>query len=274
MLINFVDFKKAFDSIHRESLWKIMKSYGIPQRIIDIIRNFYNGSKCAAKHGGEVRKWFQIITGVRQGYFLSPLIFALVVDWVMTRLMSGKNTVIKWVNGDRLGDLDFADDIALLENSWKGMKDLTDRTQKEAAKEADSSCDRKIKVRIGRANATFGRLDKILKKNGCSTTTKIRLHNVMVVSTLLYGSETWPITVANRKRLEAAHHRRLRRILHVSWPDKITNKSIRERTGQEDIENIVRKRRLRWLSTCGAWTRIEEPTRYCIGYMGEEREKE
>ena len=36
-------------------------------------------------------------------------------------------------------------------------------------------------------------------------------------------------------------------MLHVSWHDKITNKSIRERTGQEDMENIFRMRRLRWL---------------------------
>src|SRR6218665_3120961 len=76
---------------------------------------------------------------------------------------------------------------------------------------------------------------------------KIQLYNAIVVSTLPYGSETWPMTVANRKRLEAAHHRWLRRILHVSWRDKILNKSIRERTGQEDMENIIRKRRLQWL---------------------------
>src|SRR6218665_1534388 len=60
----------------------------------------------------------------------------------------------------------------------------------------DSSCDREIKVRIGRANATFGRLNKIWEKNGCSIKTKIRLYNVIIVSTLLYGSETWPMTVA------------------------------------------------------------------------------
>ena len=62
---------------------------------------------------------------------MSPLIFALVVDWVMTRVMSVKDAGIRWINGDRLGDLDFADNIALLENSWKGMKELTDRTQKK-----------------------------------------------------------------------------------------------------------------------------------------------
>ena len=32
ILLNFVDFKKAFDSIHRESLWKIAALYGIPEK--------------------------------------------------------------------------------------------------------------------------------------------------------------------------------------------------------------------------------------------------
>ena len=40
---------------------------------------------------------------------------------------------------------------------------------------ADSSCDMEVKVRIGKANATFGRLHKIWKKNGCNIKTKIRL---------------------------------------------------------------------------------------------------
>ena len=32
LVINFIDFKKAFDSVHRPSLWKILKHYGIPAR--------------------------------------------------------------------------------------------------------------------------------------------------------------------------------------------------------------------------------------------------
>ena len=46
-------------------------------------------------------------------------------------------------------------------------------------------------------------------------------------------------------RLDSEHHRWLWRILHVSRRDKIKNKSVRERTGQEDMENIIRNRRLR-----------------------------
>ena len=37
LCINFVDFEKAFDSVHRESLWRILQAYGMPQQIIDII---------------------------------------------------------------------------------------------------------------------------------------------------------------------------------------------------------------------------------------------
>ena len=35
--LNFIDFEKAFDNIHRESLWKILKAYGCPEKLIDII---------------------------------------------------------------------------------------------------------------------------------------------------------------------------------------------------------------------------------------------
>ena len=52
-------------------------------------------------------------------------------------------------------------------------------------------------------------------------------------------AETWPITVAYGRRLEAAHHRWLRRILHVTWRDKIPNKIIRERTRQEELGCIM-----------------------------------
>ena len=33
---NFLDFKKAFDSIHRQSLWRIMHHYGIPTKMVYI----------------------------------------------------------------------------------------------------------------------------------------------------------------------------------------------------------------------------------------------
>src|SRR6218665_354148 len=112
---------------------------------------------------------------------------------------------------------------------------------------SNSSCDKEIKTRMGKANAVFGRLEKMWKSNGCSIDTKVRLYESIVLSTLLYGAETWPVTLANGRRLEAAHHRWLMRILHVTWVDKIPHKTIRERTRQEELGCIIRRKRLTWL---------------------------
>jgi len=67
------------------------------------------------------------------------------------------------------------------------------------------------------------------------------------LSTLLYGVETWPITVANERRLEAADHGWLRRILHVSWMDRMSNTVVGEKTGQEELGCIIRRGRHTWL---------------------------
>ena len=54
------------------------------------------------------------------------------------------------------------------------------------------------------------------------------------------------MTKVTTRKLEAAHHRWLRKILHITWRDKVTNEKIRELTQQEKLEDIIRERRLRW----------------------------
>jgi len=49
VLMNFIDFSKAFDCIHRDSLWNIAAKYGIPHKIINIINSFYYDSRCAVR---------------------------------------------------------------------------------------------------------------------------------------------------------------------------------------------------------------------------------
>jgi len=51
-----------------------------------------------------------------------------------------------------------------------------------------------------------------------------------------------------RKKFEAAHRRWLRKILHISWKDMVSNEKVRELTGQQLLGYIIRERRLRW---CG-----------------------
>jgi len=118
----FVDFKAAFDSIHRPSLWKILREYCIPEKIVNVIRNTYSGCQARVRIGIETTDWFAVETGVRQGCVWSPLLFGVLIDWVLRKACDGYGIQLKKrvrtlrgiEEGWRLPDLDFADDIALL----------------------------------------------------------------------------------------------------------------------------------------------------------------
>ena len=43
LYINFIDFEKAFDSISRDVLWGLLRHYGLPDKIVTIIRVLYEG---------------------------------------------------------------------------------------------------------------------------------------------------------------------------------------------------------------------------------------
>ena len=44
LYINFIDFEKAFDSISREVLWRLLRYYGMPTKVVNIIRALYEGT--------------------------------------------------------------------------------------------------------------------------------------------------------------------------------------------------------------------------------------
>ena len=114
----FVDFEKVFDSVHRESLWRIMESYGILCNIIHMVEILYEDSEYAVLDKGEESEWFKVKTGVKQGDVISGFIFLMVVDWIMRNTTAGNKTRIRWNFTSKLEDLDFADDIALMSSCY------------------------------------------------------------------------------------------------------------------------------------------------------------
>ncbi|VDP27779.1 unnamed protein product [Schistosoma margrebowiei] len=96
LYINFIDYEKAFDSVDRTTLWKLLRHYVVPQKIVNIIQNSYDGLNCKIVHGGQLTKSFEVKTGVRQGCLLSLFLFLLVIDWIMKTSKSGKKHVIQW----------------------------------------------------------------------------------------------------------------------------------------------------------------------------------
>ncbi|VDP38385.1 unnamed protein product [Schistosoma mattheei] len=52
--INFIDYGKAFDSVDRRTLWKLPRHYGVPEKIVNIIQNSYDGLQCKVLHGEQL----------------------------------------------------------------------------------------------------------------------------------------------------------------------------------------------------------------------------
>ena len=97
----------------------------------------------------------------------------------------------------------------------------------------------------------------IWKRTGLSLQTKIRLYNALVISVLLYGSETWTLLKADERRLEAFHVNCQRRILGIRWLYFVTNASVISQTGEEGLAIRFCWRRL---SIFGYVRRLPEAT--------------
>ena len=95
-----------------------MESYGIPPKLVRMVRAMYNGSQCAVVDGTGQTDWFDVKSGVKQGCNMSGFLFLLVIDWIIRRTAEGANIGIRWKLWSKLDD--FADDIALT-SSTKGQ---------------------------------------------------------------------------------------------------------------------------------------------------------
>jgi len=58
--VNFVDYEKAFDSLERETLWKLPRHYGVPMKFINLIRNSYQALSCRVVHKGQLTEKFEV----------------------------------------------------------------------------------------------------------------------------------------------------------------------------------------------------------------------
>ena len=72
----FIDLQKAYDSVDRELLWKVLARIGVPETMIAVIRQFHDGMRARVRtDDGEYSEWFEVKQGLRQGCVLSPLLF-------------------------------------------------------------------------------------------------------------------------------------------------------------------------------------------------------
>src|ERR1700755_182462 len=71
--IAFLDLRKAFDSVPRERLWRVLeREYAVSEKLRRAVESLYKNNKYNVRTEYETKEWFQVKTGVKQGSVMSP----------------------------------------------------------------------------------------------------------------------------------------------------------------------------------------------------------
>jgi hypothetical protein len=92
LYLGFIDIAKAYDSIHRPTLWKVLHSIGIPPKMLAILQQLYEQVQCRVRLDGKLSEPFILNQGLKQGCpaacILFNIFFALVIHVIHTRLQN------------------------------------------------------------------------------------------------------------------------------------------------------------------------------------------
>ena len=150
--IVFVDFRKAFDSVSRSSISWLLSAYGVPPALVQATMDLYRGSRAFVRSPDGPTSEFGTSSGVLQGDTLSPILFLLVVDYVLRRSLRDEDS---YLLAPRLSSrspavllpaLAYADDIALLCRDPTASQRALTRLSEEAARVGLEVNARKTKV--------------------------------------------------------------------------------------------------------------------------------
>ncbi|PIK43798.1 endonuclease-reverse transcriptase [Apostichopus japonicus] len=101
---------KTFDRVWHESLWATTKKYNMGQKLIQTIKQLYTKASSAVLLQGVVGDWFHTTVGVRQGCLLSPTLFNIFLERIITDALENDNGTVS-IGGRNITNLRFADDI-------------------------------------------------------------------------------------------------------------------------------------------------------------------
>ena len=333
----FVDLTKAFDTVSREGLWKIMGKFGCPDKFISMVRQFHDGMHARVLDDGDSSNVFPVTNGVKQGCVLAPTLFSMVFAAMLSdafsdndmssikirfrtdgKLFNHRNLhAITKVGEDSVCDLLFADDCALNAATKDHMQQnmnsfstacnnfgLTISTKKtevlhqpaphktyvepaittggETLKAVDKftylgstlsrfvNIDEEVDTRIAKASSVFGRLRKsVWERRGIKLATKLKVYRAVVLPTLLYACETWTVYERHARKLDRFHMNSLRKLLKITWQDKLPDTEVLSRADLPSIHTLLKKAQVRWAGHIVRMPNTRLPKRLFYGELTE-----
>ena len=258
----FVDFTKAFDSIHRGKMEQVLLAYGLPEETVAAIMILYRNTKVNVRSPDGDTDYFDIVAGVLQGDTLAPYLFIICLDYVLrTSIDNIRENGFELTKkrsrrypAKTITDADYADDITLLANTpnqaavgiglhvnahktefmcfnQKGDISTLDRTSLKLVDKftylgsSVSSTEKDINTWLMKAWTAIDRL-LIIWKSNLTDKMKRSFFQAAVMSILLYGCTTRTLTKRLEKKLDGNYTRMLRAILNRSWQQHPTRRQL------------------------------------------------
>jgi hypothetical protein len=86
----FIDFKKAYSSVRREVLHNILTEFGIPRKILALIKICLNETYSTVRIDKNLSDKFPLQNGFKQGDALSPLLFNSALEYLINRVQENQ----------------------------------------------------------------------------------------------------------------------------------------------------------------------------------------
>ena len=147
----FIDFKKALDCVRYAALWTTMRKYNINANLVHTTKQLYDKATSAVQMNGSIGEWLRTTVGVRQGWLLSPIVFNIFLERIMSDALEEHDGKVS-IGGRNITNLRFADDIDALAEEEQGLEALVESLDETCTKYKLEISAEKTKLMTNSAN--------------------------------------------------------------------------------------------------------------------------
>lgn len=159
--VAFIDLRKAFDSVKRDTLLNMLCSAGVSSTFVNAVKAIYSKVVSCVRVNGEFTDMFDCPQGLRQGCVLSPTLFSIIINEFATSVANeGKHGIQLLPGLIELFILLFADDLALMSCSPHGLQVQLDCVHRLCMELGLNINTDKSKIMVFRKGGFLGRHEK------------------------------------------------------------------------------------------------------------------